>query len=285
MLHTSLIMPPKKPVEASEPAGSLEALTASVKVMAASVEAMREQLTTSSTTINNLSTRLAHIETILNATQAENAVLKKELANGALESDQLKAKLNSLEQHHRSWSVRVTGLKIPAEDECDSNKVKIHLYEQFLRPILEGAVSKNILPTLPTACPIIERAHVLPAKDKAVKPVIARFYCRDMRALIFKLKKEFAPRDQAGATTRTGGGGSGAGGATGEVRYKPLGRLRYQIYDDLTRFNFQKMKAIGNDRRVDQCWSTNGQLKFKLAGSDMVKTVKSVYDPIDTIVG
>ena len=125
----------------------------------------------------------------------------------------------------------------------------------------------------------------MPAKDKAVKPVIARFYCRDMRALIFKLKKEFAPRDQAGATTRTGGGGSGAGGATGEVHYKPLGRLRYQIYDDLTRFNFQKMKAIGNDRRVDQCWSTNGQLKFKLVGSDMVKTVKSVYNPIDTIVG
>ena len=98
-------MPPKKNVEASEPAGSLEALTASVKTMAASIEAMREQLTTSSTTINNLSTRLAHIETILNATQAENAVLKKELADSALKSDQLKAKLNSLEQHHHSWSV------------------------------------------------------------------------------------------------------------------------------------------------------------------------------------
>ena len=279
-------MPPKKNVEASEPAGSLEALTASVKTMAASIEAMREQLTTSSTTINNLSTRLAHIETILNATQAENTVLKKELADSALKSDQLKAKLNSLEQHHRSWSVRVTGLKIPTEDECDSNMVKIHLYEQFLRPILEGAVSKNILPILPTACEIIERAHVLPAKDKAVKPVIARFYCRDMRALIFKLKKEFAPRDQAGATTRNGGGASGGDGiAASEGRNKPTaGRLRYQIYDDLTRFNFQKMKAIGNDRRVDQCWSTNGQLKFKLIGSDMVKTVKSVYDPIDSIV-
>ena len=60
-------------------------------------------------------------------------------------------KLNSLEQHHRSWSVCVTGLKIPAEDECDSNLVKIHLYEQFIKPILEGAVSQGILPTLPTA--------------------------------------------------------------------------------------------------------------------------------------
>ena len=269
-------MPPKKTGEASEPAGSLEALTASVKTMAASIEAMREQLTTSSTTINNLSTRLAHIETILNATQAENAVLKKELADSALESDQLKAKLNSLEQHHRSWSVRVTGLKIPTEDECDSNMVKIHLYEQFLRPILEGAVSKNILPILPTACEIIERAHVLPAKDKVVKPVIARFYCRDMHALVFRLKKEFAPQESTRATTRNGG-------AAGEGPSRPA-RLRYQMYDDLTRINFKKMKAIGDDKRVDQCWSTNGQLKFKLVGSDTVKTVKSVFDTIDNII-
>ena len=145
-------MPPKaKPTESTETASSLEALTASVKTMAASVEAMREQLPTSNTTIGNLSMRLAHIEDLLKATQSENAALKKELADSAVESDLLKAKLNSLEQHHRSWSVRVTGLKIPAEDECDSNLVKIHLYEQFIKPILEGAVSQGILPTLPTA--------------------------------------------------------------------------------------------------------------------------------------
>ena len=99
--------------------------------------------------------------------------------------------------------MRVTGLKIPAEDEFDSNMVKIHLYEQLLKPILEGAVSKNILPTLPTACEILERAHILPAKDKATKSVIARFYCRDMRVLIFRLKKEFAPREKARAATRS----------------------------------------------------------------------------------
>ena len=145
-------MPPKaKPTETTETTGSLEALTASVKTMAASVEAMREQLATSNTTIGNLSTRLAHIEDLLKATQSENAALKKELADSAVESDLLKAKLNSLEQHHRSWSVHVTGLKIPAQDECDSNLVKIHLYEQFIKPILEGAVSQGILPTLPTA--------------------------------------------------------------------------------------------------------------------------------------
>ena len=272
-------MPPKsKPVESPESASPLDALTASVKTMAASIEAMREQLSTSSLTIDNLSTRLAHIESILKVTQAENNFLKKELADSNQESNQLKAKLNSLEQHHRSWSVRVTGLKIPAEDEFDSNMVKVHLYEQLLKPILEGAVSKNILPTLPTACEVIERAHILPAKDKATKSVIARFYCRDMRQLIFKLKKEFAPKEKAGATTRSSS-------TTGEGPSRPLAaRLKYQIYDDLTKVNFQKMKAIGADTRVDQCWSANGQIKFKLVGSQTVKSVKSVFDSIDTIL-
>ena len=272
-------MPPKaKPTETTETTSSLEALTASVKTMAASVEAMRKQLPTSNTTIGNLSMRLAHIEDLLKATQSENAALKKELADSAVESDLLKAKLNSLEQHHRSWSVRVTGLKIPAEDECDSNLVKIHLYEQFIKPILEGAVSQGILPTLPTACEIIERAHVLPAKDKAAKPVITRFYCRDMRALVFKLKKEFAPRDSARATTRSSSAGAG------ESPSRPAARLRYQMYDDLTRINFKKMKAIGDDKQGDQCWSTNDQIKFKLVGSATVKTVKQVFDSIDNII-
>ena len=166
-------MPPKSKIVETSETSSLDALTASVKTMAASVKAMREELATSNLTINNLTTRLVHIENILKTTQAENNHLKKELADSAQESNQLKAKLNSLEQHHRSWSVRVTGLKIPAEDEFDSNMVKIHLYEQLLKPILEGAVSKNILPTLPTACEILERAHILPAKDKATKSVIA----------------------------------------------------------------------------------------------------------------
>ena len=163
-----------------------EALTASVKTMAASIEAMREQLTTSNTTISNLSVRLTTRESLLKSTQAENATLKEELAASALESTQLKAKLNHLEQHHRSWSVRVTGLNIPTADETDSNRVKHHLYEQ--------------------------------------------------------------------------------------------------LYDDLTRVNFQKMKAIGDDKRVDSCWSANGQLKFKLVGSQQVRNVSSVFASIDKIV-
>ena len=112
----------------------------------------------------------------------------------------------------------------------------------------------------------------------------------DMRALVFKLKKEFAPREKAGATTRSnsvaGENPAWSSSVVGDGPAKPLtARLKFQIYDDLTKVNFQKMKAIGADKRVAQCWSANGQIKFKLVGCQTVKSVKSVYDPIDDILG
>ena len=260
-------MPPKAAKNTEVPT-TLEDLVATVKALTVSSEAMREQLASSTTTINGLSTRLTTIETLLKVTQAENAVLKEELQGSYSEVSNLKNKLNNLEQYQRSWSTRV------AADENDSNKVKHHLYEKFLKPILAGAVQQMILPSLPLCDEILERAHILPAKDNAVKSIIARFYCRDMRALCFMLRKEFAPKEAVTrAATRTSG-------ALDTSRPKYL----YQMYDDLTRTNFLKMKAIVDDKRVHQCWATNGQLKFRLVDSEQVRKVHNVFDTIDQIL-
>ena len=266
-------MPPKAAKNTEVPT-TLEDLVATVKALTVSSEAMREQLASSTTTINGLSTRLTTIETLLKVTQAENVTLKEELQGSYSEVSNLKNKLNNLEQYQRSWSIRVAGLAIPTADENDSNKVKHHLYEKFLKPILAGAVQQMILPSLPLCDEILERAHILPAKDNAVKSIIARFYCRDMRALCFMLRKEFAPKEAVTrAATRTSG-------ALDTSRPKYL----YQMYDDLTRTNFLKMKAIGDDKRVHQCWATNGQLKFRLVDSEQVRKVHNVFDTIDQIL-
>ena len=199
-------MPPKAAKSAEVGPTTLDDLVATVKALTASSEAMREQLASSTTTINGLSTRLTTIETLLKVTQAENVSLKEELQGSYSEVSNLKSKLNNLEQCQRSWSIRVAGLAIPVADENDSNKVKHHLYENLLKPILAGAVEKMILPSLPLCDEILERAHILPAKDNAVKSIIARFYCRDMRALCFMLRKEFAPKEViTRAATRNSG--------------------------------------------------------------------------------
>ena len=264
-------MPPKIKANEIVDGNTLDELVATVKSLTATTEALREQLASSTSTINNLSTRLTTIETLLKVTQADNTTLKKELSGSYQEVNQLKNKLNNLEQHHRGWSVRVTGLKIPSEEENDPIRVKNHLYEKFLKPILEGAVQRKILSKLPSCNEILEKAHILPAKGTAVKSIIARFYCRDMRALCFRLRKEFAPREATARTARSGPDSR-------------MPKYQYLMFDDLTRLNFLKMKAISEDKRVHQCWSTNGHLKFRLVDSDQIRKVHNIFDTIDSIL-
>ena len=107
--------------------------------------------------MEGMSSRLSTIEELLKISQSENAQLKTDLVNSAQENLKLQAKLNRLEQYNRSWSVRVVGMSIPSEDEEDNQKVMQHLYDKLLKPILEGAVKKGLLPSttslkLPTCC-------------------------------------------------------------------------------------------------------------------------------------
>jgi hypothetical protein len=270
-------MPPKAkpPADNTVDPTTLEELIATVKSLTASSEAIRAQLATSNTTIKDISKRLGTIENILKITQAENATLKEELAGSYTESKSLKAKLNNLEQHHRSWSIRAVGITIPASDETNNIKVRDHLYEKLLKPILIGAVEQNLLPCVPPAAEILERAHILPSRKDGPKPIIARFFCREIRAIIFKLKKQYAPRAEATEQRRRGDAPSPP----------QQGRLLYQVFDDLTKTNFIQMKKIGDDDRVEQCWAANGQLRFKLVGNPQIRRVTSVFDSIDHIIG
>jgi hypothetical protein len=269
-------MPPKVQAKANElQETSIEELVVTVKSLTSVTEALKEQLSASSATITDLSRRLTSIETLLHSTQKENKDLKADLTSSYQEVKALKTKLNNMEQHHRSWSIRVVGLQIPTADETDNEAVKRHLYSKLLKPILTGAVQKGFLSTLPSADEVLERAHILPSKKEGPKPVIARFFCREIRALIFKLKKEFAPKEENPAITTRRQGSS-------EQRQRP--RYQFQIFDDLTRANFAKMRAISDDSRVDQCWAVNGQLRFRLVDSQEIRKVSSIYDSIEDII-
>ena len=63
-----------------------------------------------------------------------------------------------------------------------------------------------------------------------------------------------------------------------------MGRYRYPLYDDLTKANLSKMRAISQDDRVLACWTVNGQIRFKLKSSNVVKKVTSIFDPLDVIL-
>ena len=129
------------------------------KAMATKIDGLCSQLQTSNTTIKGLATHLTTIESLLKDTQAENTKLKEDLLCSAQENSRLQAKLNKLEQYNRSWSIRVLGISIPSEDETDPEKVMQHLYDRLLKPILEGAVRKGLMSSIPPVDVILETAQ------------------------------------------------------------------------------------------------------------------------------
>ena len=62
------------------------------------------------------------------------------------------------------------------------------------------------------------------------------------------------------------------------------GRYRYPFFEDLTSVNFKKMRAIADHQSVEACWSSRGQLRYKLKGSMLVKKVANVLDTVENIL-
>ncbi len=209
--------------------------------------------------------KFVKLESLIDKVSSENKELCKIITERDAEILSLKAHVNSLEQHNRSWSIRVMGLPLSNEEEKSSSLVKKKLFSSVIQPILAGAVTEGDLPVVPSDPDlVIEMAHPLRAKEGSVKPIIARFYGRELRQLVFKHKKAYAPKNDSG----------------------PLrGKYVYQIFEDLTRTSFQKMQALSVDARVDACWSANGQLRYRLVGNHTVRRVANILDPISKILG
>ena len=172
---------------------------------------------------------------------------------------------DSIEQYNRSWSIRINGLAMTSEEEKDGNLVKRKVYDHLLLPILQGAVEQGDLTDVPPVEKVLEAAHVLPARDAKTKPVIARFFIRDIRSLVFRHKKDFAPREV-------------------DVAADKPGRYVYPFFEDLTKMNFTKMRDIAAHPTVAACWSSRGQLRYKLKDSQTVKKVGCVMDTVDQIL-
>ncbi len=258
--HTS-IMAPRKPTD-STPTPST---------------ATSEQLEEILSSLKAIQERLDSVEQLLTEAREENSTLKK--INGGLVKEMLEKditinkllhKQNNLEQYNRSWSIRLAGIPIPHEESNNPILTMRHVYDQALLPILKGAVAKGLLQNIPPCEQLLETAHILPGKNDAKpKPIIARFYSRNMRAMMFQLKKEFAPKMPANPTAPSN-------------NRSP--RLQFPFYEDLTKDNFKMLKTLADDSRTGAVWSIGGVIRFKLAEGTEVKKVASVYEDIDNIL-
>ena len=217
------------------------------------------------TALESMPARLTHLEAMLEASAVENASLRHTLEDKNKTIDLLQLKMNSIEQYNRSWSIRINGLAMTSEEEKDGNLVKRKVYDHLLLPILQGAVEQGDLTDVPPVEKVLEAANMLPARDAKTKPVIARFFIRDIRSLVFRHKKDFAPREV-------------------DVSADKPGRYVYPFFEDLTKMNFTKMRDIAAHPTVAACWSSRGQLRYKLKDSQTVKKVGCVMDTVDQIL-
>lgn len=227
--------------------------------------------------VGEYSNRFDRLEGLLEEYKKEVKSLKtevKELKKTLNERDQelyrYKERQNEQEQYIRGWSIRILNMAVPEDEANEPEKVMQHVYNRLLLPIFRGAKERGLLHAIPTAEAVLETAHILPAKEGAVPAIISRFYSRNIRAMIFRLRKECAPRQEQEQPAR------------GE-RPRP-GRFQFPFYEDLTRPNFLKLRALAQHEKVQACWSVNGAIKFRLKDSDTVRKVKSVFATVDDII-
>ncbi len=193
--------------------------------------------------------------------------LKKTLADRDKELYGCKERQNEQEQYVRGWSIRVLNLAIPEEEVSEPVKVMQHVHNRLLLPIFKGAKERGLLQSIPSADAVLETAHILPAKEGAVPAIICRFYSRNIRAIVFRLRKDFAPRQlpERGEQSRPG-------------------RFQHPFYEDLTRPNFHKLRALSQHDRVQSCWTVNGVIKYKLKDEEAVRKVKTVFATVEDIL-
>jgi hypothetical protein len=202
----------------------------------------------------------------LKEVRKENESLKKTVQKQEEEIAGLRNDLNDREAHARSWSLRVTNVSIPEGQETDNRVVMNTVFDSLVKPILEGAQAKGDINAIPNCESVIEVAHILPGRG-AKKPVIVRFMSRFWRSLMFKHRREYAPREPAASAT---------GGR--------MPRMLYPFYEDLTRLTFRQLKAIQADERVSSAWTVSGAIRFKIQDDETVHKITSIYEAVDDFI-
>jgi hypothetical protein len=235
-----------------------------VGTMSAQLEKIVDKLQETNNRLDQQEARFDKLETLLKESREENKELKEQLRIKNVEVKQLQQKVNDIEQHNRSYNIRIFNLPIEG-DKADTRNVMRQVFTKLLSPILQGAVDRGRLHSLPGVDVLLETAHILPGKEGKPNPIICRFFNRYHRTLVLQLKKDFAPRMIT----------------TGSNRLPPY---LYQVFEDVTADTFRMMRAIANHPDVTACWASGGYLRYRLKDSDVINKVSSVYDTVEEII-
>ena len=176
----------------------------------------------------------------------------------------MKNKLHSMEQHSRRNNLRVFNLPIDGDADDNDNLID-QVYDRALLPILRGAVSKKRLREVPSRDRLICSAHYLPGKDGKPKPIIVRLLNNHQRTVIMQCKKKIAPK----ALTPPGPG-------------RPL-QYHHPIFEDVSTETYRYQQRRAGRPVVTAAWIAGGVIRYRIADSEAVHRVTSVFSPIEKL--
>jgi hypothetical protein len=213
--------------------------------------------------VNKLEERVAALETKVASQDATiNTLVKENKAS--------KEMANSRDQEARGNTIRLFGLPVSQDETSGAKPLSNIVYDRILKPILTAARTKGDIPTVPHAANLIDECYrsgrqaAGPSAADSPSPIIIKL-SRVHRTAILKNKRLNIPSPSDAEKT--------------------AGIKRFIIVEDLTPANHKTMKDLQADDRVEKVWSVDGRLRLVLNGEDKsVKKVKSVFDPIDSII-
>jgi septal ring factor EnvC (AmiA/AmiB activator) len=115
-----------------------------VGAMSAQLEKIVEKLQETNERLDQQEARFDKLESFLKESREENRELKEQLRVMNVEVKQLQQKVNDIEQHNRSYNIRIFNLPIEG-DKADTRNVMKQVFAKLLSPILQGAVERGRL--------------------------------------------------------------------------------------------------------------------------------------------
>ena len=184
------------------------------------------------------------------------------LANLEREMQEQKDISNQQQQQLRSLTLRLLNFPVVIGESEDNNSgLRARVYDVILKPLLVAAKAAKDLTSVPQAATVIEacfRPVNAAANSEGPPQVILKVTSNPLKVAILKQRKNLP---------------------------KPSGKdeKRFILVEDLTPASHKMLTAISKSKLAEKVWTIDGVIKYSVAGQQGVKTVKSVFDPLNKL--
>ena len=168
---------------------------------------------------------------------------------------------NQQQQQLRSLTLRLLNFPVVTGEYEDNNAgLRTRVYDVILKPLLVAAKAAKDLSSVPQAATVIDACFCpfnAAANTEGPPQVIIKVSSKPIKVAILKQRKNLP---------------------------KPTGQdKKYILVEDLTPASHKMLTAISKSKMAEKVWTIDGAIKYTIAGQQGIKTVKSVFDPLNKV--